>query len=130
MSALDAYAVWWLAAGSVAGGLARYWLTGAVHRWHGTSFPAGTFAVNMTGCFLIGFFDAMAGERFALGPGGRLLLMTGFCGAFTTFSTLILETANQMRGGEFSRALLNTLGSVLLGLILFRLGALAGKHIP
>jgi CrcB protein len=129
MSALDAYAVLSLAAGSLAGGFARYWFGGYIYRFAGTSFPYGTFAVNMTGCFLIGLLDALAMDRFVLGPNGRLLLMTGFCGAFTTFSTLILETSNLMKGGDFVRALLNALGSLLLGLILFRLGALAGRVI-
>lgn len=126
---INAYAVLSLAAGSLAGGFARYWLAGAVYRGLGTSFPHGTFAVNMLGCFLLGLFDALAMSRFVLGPSARLLLMTGFCGAFTTFSTLILETANLMKEGDFVRALLNTLGSLLFGLILLRLGALAGRLI-
>lgn len=126
---INAAAVMSLAAGSIAGGFARYWAAGAVYRWLGTSFPYGTFAVNMLGCFLIGLFDALAGERFVLGPTSRLLLMTGFCGAFTTFSTLALETSNLMKGGDFARALLNAAGSVVLGLILLRLGALAGRLV-
>jgi CrcB protein len=129
MSALDAYAVLSLAAGSLAGGFARYWFGGYIYRVFGTSFPYGTFAVNMTGCFLIGVFDALANERFALDPAARLLLMTGFCGAFTTFSTLILETANLMKGGDFARALLNAVGSLVVGMIVFRLGALTGRWI-
>src|ERR1700693_2480640 len=96
-----------LAAGSLAGGFARYFMAGAVHRALGTSFPYGTFLVNISGCFLIGLFDCLATERFALNPTARLLLMTGFCGAFTTFSTLILETSNLMKDGDFSRATLN-----------------------
>ena len=127
MSMLDSAVILSLAAGSLAGGFARYWFAGYIYRIFGTSFPYGTFAVNMTGCFLIGAFDALANERFVLGPSARLLLMTGFCGAFTTFSTLILETSNLMKGGDLARALLNALGSLLIGLILFRLGALAGR---
>ena len=118
-----------LAAGSLAGGFARHLMAGAVYRAMGTSFPYGTFLVNIAGCFLIGLFDCLAGERFALGPAARLLLMTGFCGAFTTFSTLILETSNLMKGGEFARALLNVLGSALIGMIVFRLGTLLGRLI-
>ncbi len=129
MSALDAYAALSLAAGSLAGGFARYWLGGRVYQVWGASFPYGTLAVNLSGCFVIGLLDALAMERFVLGPSARLLLMTGFCGAFTTFSTLILETSNLMKGGDFVRALLNALGSLLLGLILFRLGALAGRLV-
>lgn len=126
---INANVVLSLAVGSLAGGFARYWLAGAVYRGLGTSFPYGTLAVNMAGCFLIGLFDALASERFVLGPASRLLLMTGFCGAFTTFSTLALETSNLMKGGDFARALLNAAGSVVLGLILLRLGALAGRLV-
>ncbi len=123
-------AVWTsLAAGSLAGGFARYFMAGAVYRALGTAFLYGTFLVNVAGCFLIGLFDCLAGERFVLDPAARLLLMTGFCGAFTTFSTLILETSNLMKGGEFARALLNSLGSLCVGMIMFRLGTLLGRLI-
>ena len=118
-----------LAAGSLAGGFARYFMAGAVYRSLGASFPYGTFLVNMLGCFLIGLFDCLAAERFVLDPAARLLLMTGFCGAFTTFSTLILETSNLMKGGDFARALFNALGSLVVGMLVFRLGTLAGRLI-
>lgn len=118
-----------LAAGSLAGGFARYLLAGVVYRAAGTGFPYGTFVVNGAGCLLIGMFDCLATERFALSPSARVLLMTGFCGAFTTFSTLILETANLMKGGEFPRAMLNAVGSLIVGLILFRLGTSLGRLI-
>src|ERR1035437_4107586 len=116
-----------LAAGSLAGGFCRYFMAGAVYRAMGASFPYGTFLVNILGCFLIGLFDVLATERFVLDPTARLLLMTGFCGAFTTFSTLILETSNLMKSGDFTRAMLNALGSLVVGMLVFRLGTLAGR---
>lgn len=118
-----------LTAGSVAGGFARYFMSGAIYKALGTGFPYGTFLVNVAGCFLIGLFDCLATERFVLSPAARILLMTGFCGAFTTFSTFILETSNQMKGGDFLRASANVVASVIVGLILFRLGTLAGRLI-
>ena len=118
-----------LAAGSLAGGFARYFMAGAVQSALGSSFPYVTFLVNISGCFLIGIFDVLAAERFVLDPTARLLLMTGFCGAFTTFSTLILETSNLMKGGDFLRASANAVGSLIVGLIVFRLGTLAGRLI-
>ncbi len=116
-----------LAAGSLAGGFARYWLAGAVHGRAGAEFPYGTMAVNLSGCFLIGLFDALTQKRFLLGPETRVLLMTGFCGAYTTFSTLILETANLMKDGEMGRGLANAGVSLLAGYVLFRCGAVAGE---
>ncbi|MBI2071051.1 MAG: fluoride efflux transporter CrcB [Elusimicrobia bacterium] len=118
-----------LAAGSLAGGFARYFLAGMAYRVFGTGFPHGTFVVNMSGCLLIGLLDGLAEEKFLLGPNARLLLMIGFCGAFTTFSTLILETNNLLKDGEILRAVLNAGGSLLLGLVLLRLGMALGKLI-
>ena len=118
-----------LAIGSLAGGFARYYLAGAVYRILGTTFPYGTLAVNLTGCFLIGLFSVLAEERFLIGPNGRLLLMVGFCGAFTTFSTFILETSHLMKDGETLQTLLNITLSVIAGFLVFRMGMLLGELI-
>lgn len=118
-----------LLVGTLAGGVARYLLAGTVYRVLGAGFPYGTLAVNLSGCLLIGILDAMAEDRFLLGPQARLLLMAGFCGAFTTFSTLILETDHLLRDGDWARAALNAGGSLLLGLLLFRLGLLAARAL-
>lgn len=118
-----------LALGGIVGTFARAFLAAAVYRTLGTDFPYGTMAVNLTGCLLVGLFDSMAELRFLIGPPGRLLLMTGFCGAYTTFSTLMLETSNLIRDGEMIRALLNFIGSGVLGLVLFRLGAYLGTLV-
>ena len=118
-----------LAAGSLAGGLARYYMAGFVYRALGTSFPYGTFTVNMTGCFFVGFLSSLADKKFLIGPDGKLLLMIGFCGAFTTFSTFMLETANLMKDGEAWRALLNVMLSVVIGFLILRLGLLLGEWI-
>lgn len=118
-----------LGAGFLLGGGARVLVAQGVYAAAGAGFPWGTFAVNASGCFLIGLFNALAEAKFALGPAGRLLMMTGFCGAYTTFSTLILETANLAADGQLLRALLNYLGSGVLGFLLFRLGALLGGAV-
>lgn len=118
-----------LALGGIAGTFARYALAAAINRSMGAGFPYGTLAVNLSGCLLIGLFDGMAEMRFLIGPAGRLLLMTGFCGAYTTFSTLMLETSNLIRGGETARAFLNFMGSGAAGFVLFRLGVYLGATI-
>ena len=118
-----------LTVGSVTGGLARYYLVGAVHRAAGSNFPYGTLAVNLLGCLIIGFLSAVAEEKFSLGSTGRLLLMTGFCGAFTTFSTFMLETGNLIKDGQMITAVMNVLISVVIGFVFYRVGILLGEII-
>ncbi len=118
-----------LLAGSVAGGFARYGLAGFVHSRMGAHFPYGTMAANLCGCFLVGLFNGLAEGRLQLGINARVLLMTGFCGAFTTFSTLMLETSNLLKGGDYARAGLNVGFSLLAGFALFHLGSWAGEAV-
>lgn len=118
-----------LAFGGVAGTLARYVLSGIAYRIFGINFPYGTLVVNGIGCFVIGFLTSVSQEKFLLGPEARLLLMAGFCGAFTTFSTLILETDNLLKGGEVLKAFVNVLASVIVGFIVFRAGMFLGEII-
>src|SRR5687768_1803801 len=89
--------------GSVAGGCSRFVVAGAVGNAFGQSHPWGTFGVNLTGCLLIGVINAFA-EAKLIGLEGRALLMTGFCGAYTTFSALILEFSQLLRAGQSGRA--------------------------
>ncbi len=84
--------------GGSLGTCARYALAGAVYRVTGANFPYGTLAVNLSGCLLLGFLTTMAEKKFVLGSDVRTLLMIGFCGAFTTFSTFIFETEQSYKG--------------------------------
>ena len=115
-----------LAAGSVAGGFSRYFLSQTISRFWGSQFPYGTLVVNLFGCLLIGFLSSVAGGRVALSHQSRLLLMTGFCGAFTTFSAFMLETSDLTRGGHYLQAFLNIAVSIIAGFALFRLGVILG----
>ena len=119
----------YLVAGSIVGGILRYVFAGAVYKRLGAGFPYGTLAVNLTGCLLIGFFYSLAEEKFLLGPDERVLLMTGFCGAYTTFSTLILESSNLISSGEWLRSLSNVGVSIVAGFLLLRAGAMIGKLV-
>ena len=118
-----------LIAGSIAGGLSRYYLGGFVQRVSGSTFPYGTLIVNLAGCLLVGFIASVAGVRFPLNASARILLISGFCGGFTTFSAFIVESDFLLRGGHVWATLLNVSVSVVGGFALFRLGALLGKWV-
>jgi CrcB protein len=111
------------------GTLARYGLSGLVHRCAGASFPWGTFTVNMTGCFLFGLVWTLAGERMVLGSEARLLVLTGFMGAFTTFSTFVAETGMLIVDFQWLSGLANLAGQNLVGLAAFFLGQAAGRWL-
>jgi len=109
----------WIAIGGAIGTLARYALSGVVQKSMGSDFPWGTVAVNIAGCFLFGLVWALAVERFNLGGDARMVVLVGFMGAFTTFSTLMFETVQLARDAEWLLAALNlvlqnTLGALAL----------------
>ncbi len=110
-----------IAAGGACGATLRYGLSGLAYRLLGTGFPWGTLAVNLLGCFVIGFVWALS-ERLALDSRISPFLLTGLIGAFTTFSTYGLESFNLLRDGEMMRGLMNIVVSNLAGLALVVLG--------
>ena len=112
-------------AGSFLGGIARYALSGLVHRWAGAGFPWGTLAVNVAGCFLIGGVLHLVEDRTLLGPDARLFVAVGLLGGFTTFSAFGWETFELLRGGQLGLALLNVGGNVAAGLTAVWLGRAA-----
>jgi len=97
------------------GTLARYWLTGFVHRYLKEAFPFGTLAVNLLGCFLIGIVMYLVREHESFDPGTRRVLVVGLLGGFTTFSAFGYETLELVRGGALGLAALNVCGNVLAG---------------
>ena len=118
-----------LALGGALGTLSRYWLSGVIHESAGPGFPYGTLAVNALGCFLAGFLATVGQATGQMPPEARLLFSVGFCGAFTTFSTLILETGLLYKGGQLWHAVLNIALSVLAGALALVLGAWIGKQL-
>ena len=82
------------------------------------TFPWATFWVNMAGAFLMGILAGWAAREGTLGTTGWLLLATGFCGGFTTFSSFALENILLLRGGDLAIALSYTAGTLVLGLLL------------
>lgn len=119
----------YLCIGGVLGTLARYGTYKIVHRAFGFEFPFGTLAVNLAGCFVIGFLASLSDERFFISPNLRIFLMAGFCGAFTTFSTFMLETSDLMKNGEHPYAITNVFLSFGFGYLMFRLGSFLAKQI-
>ncbi len=97
-------------------------------RW-GRSFPLGTFIINVTGSFLIGLLMTLLTERFMVNPQWRLLLVVGFLGAYTTFSTFEYETGALLKDGEWLIAGLNLTLSVSFGFIALKLGEVIAKSI-
>ena len=85
-------------------------------------FPYGTLAVNLLGCFVIGFLAQLAEARGAFTSKARLFVFIGILGGFTTFSSFANDSVNLMREGEFLNALANVGANVILGLILVWLG--------
>ncbi len=118
-----------LIVGGTAGTLARYFLTHITYHFLGAGFPYGTLLVNLTGCFIIGVISTFSSGTFFLTYNHRILLVTGFCGAFTTFSTFIFESANLIKSGEFVKASLNITLSIVLGFIVFKAGEMIGKTL-
>jgi fluoride exporter len=116
----------YLAIGGLTGTFARYFLAGTVYEILGTRFPYGTLIINLSGCFIIGILTTIAENKSFLSPNLRVLLMVGFCGAFTTFSTFMLETSNLIKDGETIRAFINVLLSVVVGFIVFKVGVMLG----
>jgi CrcB protein len=93
----------WIALGGAAGSVSRYLLGGVVQRTSGITFPAGTLAVNVIGCFVIGMLTQHY-TNTQTSPALRAALITGFCGGFTTFSAFSIETAGLINGGEHAKA--------------------------
>jgi CrcB protein len=117
----------WIGAAGALGALARYALGGLVQRAGGASFPWGTLIVNMLGSFLFGAIWSLAEDRLVISGETRLIILTGFMGAFTTFSTLMYETGALLREAEWGLAALNLLGQNAAGLACLFLGLSAGR---
>lgn len=122
--------IWlYVAAGGVAGTLARFWFGGVMQRFAPAGFPLGTFTVNVIGSLALGFLMKLALGSQALGPEGRAALGIGFCGAFTTFSTLAYETVTLIEDGRWLTTLLYAGGSFAAGLLAIWIGFALARAI-
>src|SRR5436305_13799886 len=112
--------------GSILGGCARYFVSGAIARRLGETFPWGTMTINVSGAFLIGIFGALATHPASIfaAPTPWLFAVTGFLGCYTTVSSFSLQTLTLARNGEQAAALGNVVASVGLGLFAVSCGFL------
>jgi len=113
--------------GGILGVLSRYSLGGLVHRWLGLSFPYGTLAVNVSGCLTIGFLATLGQSFLFISPNARAFWFIGFLGAYTTFSTYMLEGHQLLEEGRPSAGLGYLFLSVALGYLGLRLGIWAAR---
>lgn len=109
------------------GTLARYGLGGAVQRFSGEGLPWGTLLVNVLGCFLFGLVWTLAEERLVISSDTRVIMLGGFMGAFTTFSTFIFETGSMVRDLHLVMATGNVLVQTLVGLVFLFAGIMVGR---
>ena len=116
-----------LAAAGAIGTIARFLLAEVVNHYAGKTFPWGTLVVNVLGCFLFGLVASLADERQLISDQTRLIVLTGFMGAFTTFSTFAFETTQLARGQHWLLAGGNLLAENLLGIAGILLGMAVGR---
>lgn len=115
-------------AGSL-GTLARYGLSGLVQKASSDSFPWGTFAVNIAGCLLFGIIWALTAEKMVMGQEVRTIILTGFMGAFTTFSSLISDSGQLLAASKWMLGLGNIALQSIAGIALFFIGLSLGRLV-
>ena len=115
----------WVAVGGALGACSRFWISAWLNEWNRSAFPLGSFAVNSLGSFLFGVLVVVILSATQLREPLRLLVLVGFLGAFTTFSTFSFETVRLLQDQQLTLALLNVLGNCLVCVV----GAWAGMGL-
>jgi fluoride exporter len=118
-----------IAIGGAAGAVARYLVDGWVLDRTGAGFPYGTLVINASGSFLLGILAALTIDRAVLPAEIRGPVLIGFLGAYTTFSTLMLESWRLLESGQDLAAFANLAGSVLIGVVAVAGGLVIGRAI-
>lgn len=114
-----------IAFGGAIGAVSRYWLYSAVQRLQDSGFPLGTFVVNVLGSFLIGVFFVLLAEKAQIAEQWRPIIVVGFLGGLTTFSTFSLDALLLFEQGHYNTALFYIISSIVLCLI----AAFAGMQL-
>jgi len=118
-----------IAVGGAAGAVARYLVDVTISQRWPSAFPWGTLAVNLSGSLVLGVLFALTVERGVLHASSRAPVMIGFIGAYTTFSTFMLESWRLVEDGAVGLAVANIVGSCLLGLVAVFIGVAIGRGI-
>lgn len=116
-----------VALGGALGSMLRFWVGGYISNRAGTRFPYGTFVINITASFLIGFILTLLSERTHWSANWRYLIPVGFIGGYSTFSTFEYESFRVFQDGELLIAVLNVTLSVVLGFISVWVGVITGR---
>ena len=117
-----------VAIGGALGAMSRYGVDRAVNAMFGAT-PLGTFAANISGSFLLGLLVAAIAARTGLPEEFRLFVAVGFLGSYTTFSTLAVASVQFAADGDWMRAALNIVGSVVVGVIAAFAGIALGRAV-
>ena len=118
-----------IAIGGAAGALARYFVAAAIQSRIPSTFPWGTFVVNISGCFVMGLVASVLLDRTTSSMGMRYLLAVGFLGAYTTFSTFELETFRAVTAHAWFVGSANVAGSVVAGYCALWVGIALGRQL-
>src|ERR1700684_3473148 len=121
---------WMIGIGGCVGSMLRFWIGGHISDRLGARFPYGTFVVNCTASFLIGFIVPLLAEKVDWNPNWRYLIPIGFIGGYSTFSTFEYETMRLVQNGQMLMATLNVTLSVAVGFVGVWAGMVAGRVIP
>lgn len=118
-----------LGIGGFIGSNLRYFITLKAHALFGNNFPYGTFAVNMLGCFILGFLAVFGSDVINLSTNTKLLLGTGMMGALTTFSTFSYETFSLMKQSNLKLAFISIALNLFIGLLAVWMGLELAKKL-
>jgi len=118
----------WIAGAGAVGTLSRFAIAALVQNFSGSKFPWGTLTVNVVGCFLFGLVFILAEEKSLIPAQVKVIVLTGFMGAFTTFSTFGFETTALIHSGDWGSAILNIVGQNVAGIVAVTMGIFLARQ--